>query len=567
MQAYDYKAILISDFTLNNLAGYLNNDQGFPRIQSTIAPFGQAMQVLMDDRLDCWQTAPELAVVWTRPEAIIEAFNKTLQCETVELAEILQQVDAYCEILRRLQDRLRWVFIPTWVLSGYHRGLGALDLRADGGMAYTLMQMNLRLAQHFSDVPNCIVLDAQRWMASAGPKAFSPKLWYLGKIPFANGVFKEAVRDIKAGVRGLSGKGKKLIVLDLDETLWGGIVGDVGWQNVVLGGHDPIGEALVDFQKELKALKNRGILLGVVSKNEESVALQVLREHPEMILREEDLAGWQIDWQDKAHNIVELVDALNLGLDSAVFIDDNPAERARVREALPEVFVPDWPEDKLLYRQALLSLDCFDGGFISDEDRRRTQLYTTERQRTQLKRTVGSLDEWLHTLDIQVIVEPLGDANLSRVTQLLNKTNQLNLSTRRLTGPEIVTWASAKVHRFFAIRVSDKFGDAGVAGILSTEVDQGTLRIVDFILSCRVMGRSIEETMLALAVEHGRALGLQKVWAKYIPTKKNKPCLDFLLRSGLTCSADDIFSWDLGKDCPIPPHIEVHGLSCVKNAR
>jgi len=429
------------------------------------------------------------------------------------------------------------------------------------------MHMNLRLAQHFSDVPNCIVLDAQRWIGSVGLKAFNPKLWYLGKIPFANGVFKEAVRDIKAGIRALSGRSKKLIILDLDETLWGGIVGDVGWQNLVLGGHDPIGEAFVDFQKELKALKNRGILLAVVSKNEEAVALEALREHPEMILREEDLAGWQINWQDKAQNLVELVDALNLGLESAVFIDDNPAERARVREAIPEVFVPDWPEDKLLYRQALLSLDCFDKGSISDEDRQRTQMYATERQRAQLKRTVGSLDEWLQNLDIQVTVEALEDANLSRVTQLLNKTNQLNLSTRRLTSPELVTWTSGEAHRFCAIRVSDKFGDAGLTGILSTEVERGTLRIVDFILSCRVMGRNIEEAMLAIAIGHGRALGLRKLLARYIATKKNKPCLDFFLRSGLTSSAEDVFCWDLTKEYPIPPHIEVHDLPRVGNPR
>src|SRR5215467_9645177 len=541
MQIYDHKAILISDFTLSNFAGYLNNDQGLPRIHGTIAPFGQVMQVLMDEKLDCWQGSPELAVVWTRPEAVIEAFNKTLRCETVELAEILQEVDTYCETLRGLGDRLRWVFIPTWVPLGYHRGLGAFDLRGDGGIGYTLMHMNLRLAQHFSDVPNCIVLDAQRWIGSVGLKAFNPKLWYLGKIPFANGVFKEAVRDIKAGIRALSGRSKKLIILDLDETLWGGIVGDVGWQNLVLGGHDPIGEAFVDFQKELKALKNRGILLAVVSKNEEAVALEALREHPEMALREEDLAGWQINWQDKAQNIVELVEELNLGLDATVFIDDNPVERARVREALPEVLVPDWPIDKLIYRQTILSLDCFDSGFISDEDRQRTQMYTTERQRTQLKRTVGSLEEWLKTLDIRVIVEPLSDANLSRVVQLLNKTNQLNLITRRLTSSELVMWASEEGHRFWAIRVSDKFGDAGLTGILSTEVEQRTLRIVDFILSCRVMGRNIEEAMLALAIEHGRALGLRKVWARYIATTKNKPCFDFLVRSGLTCSPEDVF--------------------------
>src|SRR5919108_73039 len=444
MDAYEYKAILISDFTLDNFAGYLNNDQSLPRIQSIVAPFGQVMQVLMNESLDCWKAAPELGIVWTRPEAVINAFNKTLQFADVRIEEILTQVDAYCQALQGLQRRLRWIFIPTWILPAYHRGLGALDLRANGGIAHALMHMNLRLAQNLNDVPNCIVLDAQKWIASSGHKAFNDKLWYLGKIPFANDVFKAAVKDIKAGVRGLSGKGKKLIILDLDETLWGGVVGDVGWQNVVLGGHDPVGEALVDFQTELKALKNRGILLAVVSKNEESVALEAIEKHPEMVLKEEDLAGWKINWQDKAQNIVGLVEELTLGLDAAVFIDDNPVERARVGAALPDVFVPDWPKDKLLYRQTLLSLDCFDSGFISSEDRQRTKMYTAERQRSQLKSTVGSLEEWLKTLHTQVMVEPLNDTNLGRVTQLFNKTNQLNLSTRRMTSAELSMWASGE---------------------------------------------------------------------------------------------------------------------------
>ena len=561
MRAYDHKAVLISDFTLNNFAGYLENDEGLPRILATMAPFGQVMQVLMNDSLDCWQSGPDLGIVWTRPEAIIEAFNKTLQFEVVDLEKILEQVDAYCETLRKLERRLKLVFIPTWLLPGHQRGLGALDLRANGGMAYTLMHMNLRLVQNFCAVPNCIVLDAQRWIASVGLRAFNPKLWYLAKIPFANEVFKEAVRDIKAGVRGLSGRGKKLIILDLDDTLWGGIVGEVGWQNLVLGGHDPVGEALVDFQKELKALKNRGVLLAVASKNDEAVALKVLREHPEMVLREEDLAGWKINWQDKARNIVELVEKLNLGLDAAVFIDDNPVERARVREALPDVFVPDWPNDKLRYRQALLSLDCLDGGFISSEDRQRTDMYTAERQRSQLKGTVGSLEEWLKTLNTQLTVESLNDANLSRVTQLFNKTNQMNLSTRRMTSAELSAWASEEGHRVFAFRVSDKFGDSGLIGILSTEVRQETLQIVDFVFSCRMMGRNIEETLLSLAIEYGRARGLRKACARYILTKKNKPCFDFLLNSGLARSSDDIFSWDLSNAYPIPPHIEVRDVS------
>jgi len=181
----------------------------------------------------------------------------------------------------------------------------------------------------------------------------------MGKLAFGNEVFKEAVKHVKSSLRGIRGKARKIVILDLDDTLWGGIVGDLGWRDLNLGGHDPVGEAFVDFQKTLKSLLNRGIILGIVSKNEESVALDALQNHPEMVLRPDDFAGWKINWSDKAMNIVELVAELNLGLDAVVFIDDNPVERACVKETLPDVLVPEWPEDRMLYKKALLDLDCF----------------------------------------------------------------------------------------------------------------------------------------------------------------------------------------------------------------
>jgi FkbH-like protein len=557
MEAFAHKAILISDFTMSVLAGYFNNDPVWPGIQTTVAPFGQVMQVLMDDGHDCWQTAPDIGVVWTRPQAVIEGFNKILQFEAVDLNDILEEVDAYCGALARLQRRLKWVFIPTWFLPSNQRGLGALDLRANGGFAHALMHMNLRLVQNLSSIPNYVVLDAQKWFARVGQRAFDSKLWYLGKIPFTNDVFKQAVRDVKAGLRALSGNARKLIILDLDDTLWSGTVGEVGWQELVLGGHDPIGEALVDFQRELKSLKNRGILLAVVSKNEESVALEAITKHPEMVLRLEDLVAWKINWQDKAANVMELVTELNLGLDSTVFIDDNAAERGRVSEALPQVFVPDWPKDKLLYRDALLALDCFDSGVISREDRARSNMYKTERDRTLLRSKAESVDKWLETLNTQLTIEPLSNENLVRITQLLNKTNQMNLATRRMTSPELVAWALREGRRVFAFRVSDRFGDSGLTGILSTEVHEKTLHIVDFILSCRVMGRHVEEAMLSLAVEYGRLRGLTHLCAQYIATEKNKPCLDFLLRCGLTQGPDDLFQCDLSRPWPTPTDIHV----------
>ncbi len=553
----EYKAVLISDFTSNTLKGYLENDLDLPKIQVASAPFGQVMQTLMDDRHECWDIRPDLVVVWTRPEAVIEKFAHALQFETAGLDEILAEVDAYCDVVRGISDRAKWIMIPTWTLPPSQRGLGALDLQT-GGAAHALMHMNLRLIQNFQAEPNCIVLDAQRWVARVGEqKAFNPKLWYLGKIAFSTDVYKEAVRDIKAAARGLSGKAKKLIILDLDDTLWSGIVGEVGWEQLGLGGHDAVGEAFVDFQRALKALKNRGILLAIVSKNEESVALEAIRKHPEMILREDDFAGWKINWRDKAANVAELVSELNLGLDSVVFIDDNPVERARVKEALPGVFVPDWPKDKLLYVQMLSSMDCFDSGSVSNEDRLRSGMYKAERERMALRDTVGSIDGWLETLNTRVVVEPLHKENLARIAQLFNKTNQMNLSTRRMAAGELLDWASGSERQIWGFRTSDRFGDSGLTGILGVEGKGDTLEIVDFILSCRVMGRRIEEAMLSVSAEYGRARGLKRLSARYIETPKNKPCFSFFERSGFAASGAGDFSWDLAAAYPAPAHVQI----------
>ena len=377
------------------------------------------------------------------------------------------------------------------------------------------------------------------------------------RLPFQRRYWRQLLKTSMVPIAGILGQAKKLVLVDLDETLWGGIVGDIGYENIVLGGHDPVGEAFVDFQKALKGLKKRGILLGIVSKNEESVALEAIEKHPEMILSKDDFISWRINWHDKAQNIVDLVEEVSLGLQSVVFIDDNPIERARVREALPEVFVPEWPENKLLYPECLAKLTCFDIPNISEEDIRRTKMYIAERGRSQLKIEVSSLDEWLKTLDLQVTVEELNEINLKRATQLLNKTNQMNLRTRRMTETELIEWAGKKNHILYTFRVLDRFGDSGLTGIASVSIDGQTARIIDFILSCRVMGRKIEETMLHALSTLIRSKGLSKLVAHYNPTAKNLPCLRFFENSGLKNYGNGVFIWDMACEYPMPDHIHL----------
>jgi FkbH-like protein len=417
--------------------------------------------------------------------------------------------------------------------------------------------MNLHLIERLRGVPSIFIMDTHRWLAASRKQSFSATMWYGAKVAFSKGIFEQAAEDIYGAIAGILGQARKLVVLDLDDTLWEGIVGDIGWENITLGGHDPVGEALVDFQKALKWLVRRGVLLGIVSKNEESVALEAIEKHPEMILCKDDFVSWRINWNDKAQNIADLAEEVNLGLQSVVFIDDNPVERARVREALPEVFVPEWPKNKLLYPECLGKLTCFDIPNISKEDINRTKMYISEQGRSQLKIGISSLDEWLKTLELQVTIEELNEFNLKRTTQLLNKTNQMNLSTRRMTDAELSEWASRKNHIIRTFRVSDHFGDSGLTGIASVSIEGQTARIVDFVLSCRVMGRKIEETMLHTLISLVRSKGIGKLTAHYHPTAKNMPCLKFFENSGLENHKNRVFLWDLACEYPVPDHVQL----------
>jgi FkbH-like protein len=551
------KGLLVSDFNVDNLSAYLKNDVSDPRVDALTIPYGQIGQTLVDGSQPCWQSDLDFVVIWTRPEAVLGMFGNLLAFSDVDMKCLYEQVDEYAARLLAIKDRAKVFFVPTWVVQTFHQGRGMLDLAPRVGISRALLQVNLRLLENLDRGSNIVPLNASTWIEAAGEKAFNSRLWYMAKVPFANEVFKAAAKDIKAALRGIGGKSRKLMIVDLDDTLWGGIVGDQGWESITLGGHDPVGEALVDFQRELKALTRRGVVLAIVSKNDESVALEAIRRHPEMVLRADDFAAWRINWHDKAANIVDVVEELSLGLDSVVFIDDSPVERARVRDALPDVLVPEWPADRRLYPDALRSLDCFDKPTISDEDRHRSGMYVTERRRAELKQEAGTLEEWLRNLSIVVTVESLTAANLARVVQLMNKTNQFNLSTRRVTGPELLAWASRDGHQLWVCRVGDKFGDSGLTGIVSVERQNGRARIEDFVLSCRVMGRKVEETMLHIAVQWAREAGLEELYAVYKPTPKNKPCVEFLRRSGLQARAEHVFAWPLQQEYPVCPEIRL----------
>jgi FkbH-like protein len=553
-----FRCVTLSDFNLDNFNSLLTNDNAQPPVEVIGTDYGQVRQYLLDPDAACWHEQPDCAVVWTRPEAVVPTFGRLKNFESVDLGDILDEVDEFANQLIALEDRVDTVLVPSWTMPLKERGLGLLDMQNGLGIANTLMRMNLRLSEALADRTGFFVLNAAPWIQRGGDAAYNPKLWAMAKIPFASKVFEAAVGDVKGALRAVRGDAKKLIILDLDDTLWGGVVGEVGWENLQLGGHDAVGEAYAAFQRALKAMTNRGILLGIVSKNTEEVALEAFEKHPEMVLSLDDFAGWRINWDDKAKNVAALIEDVNLGRQSAVFVDNNSFERGRVREALPEVFVPEWPDDPFRYRQTLLSMRCFDTATLTEEDRERASMYVAQRKRSSSKGEVDSLDEWLDTLDMTVEVEPFTDANRARVVQLLNKTNQMNLRTRRMSEAEFVDWLDDEDRCFRAFRVSDRFGNSGLTGIFSIEKNGESAHFEDFILSCRVMGRQVEDAMLAVATEEARRMGARDLVAEYRPTEKNAPCLEFWQESAFeTGRSEHVFQWALEDSHPVPSHIDL----------
>ncbi len=530
---------VLSSFNCDPFVALLNHSSKSNALSALGVDFGQVTSVLIDQDHPVWKESPTYTFIWTLPEQVLPSFRSILEGFPPGIDTLDQEVDLFARQILAAVPRSNATFVTSWALDPAYRALGMQAWKPGIGIRWFLTRINLRLAELFKDEEGVFLLDSEHWLTSVGPGAVNPKLYYMGKIKYNQNLFQVAVSELLAAINGVRGLAKKLVILDLDNTLWGGIVGDDGWENLLLGGHDPKGEAFQHFQKELKALTRQGVILGIVSKNEEDIALEAIDKHPEMILRREDFSGWRINWMDKASNVQQLTAELNLGLQSVVFIDDNPVERDQVATALPEVLVPDWPKDPMHYVSALHNLKVFDQPSITDEDRKRTGSYVSERQRKQVQQSASSIEEWLRNLDIKVEIKAFASANLKRINQLLNKTNQMNLSTRRLTEQEMLAWVEDPSNHLWSVHVSDRFGDYGLTGILSVTVQGDIATIVDFILSCRVFNRRVEHAMLHHAVTFAMQQNQQKIKATFLPTKKNKPCKSFFDDSIMETDGDE----------------------------
>lgn len=351
---------------------------------------------------------------------------------------------------------------------------------------------------------------------------FSARYWALAKYPFSPDYAPYFAEHLCRLIAMRLGKSKRVLVLDLDNTVWGGIVGDDGKENLEIGAGSPVGASHSEIQSMAKSLTKRGIILALSSKNEEDIALDAIQNHPEMILKLEDIAAYQINWTDKAQNIVALSKSLNLGLDSFVFLDDNPAERKRVREALLDVAVPEVPKDVSEWLCVFQQARYFESGGFSEEDAKRSEMYRANAKRASAAAAFEDHDAYLKSLEMKLDARAFDKMGRKRIAQLISKSNQFNLTTKRRSEEELARLEDDLNISTFQLRLTDKVGDNGMIAVVIAEQTDRYLNIDTWLMSCRVLGRGVEKTTLNLLVEHAKTKGISEIQGSYLPTPKNK---------------------------------------------
>lgn len=419
---------------------------------------------------------------------------------------------------------------------------GNYDLKVPFSLRSVVEELNHFLVLESRSRSHVLVSDVEALASWAGRSAwFDERLWTVGKSFCALDQLPMVAGNVVEMVMAARGRLTKCIVLDLDNTLWGGVVGDDGPLGIQISAHGA-GEAFYRFQCYLRELKNRGLLLAVCSKNEPANAVRPFQENPEMVLRLSDFSAFVANWNNKADNIRQIRETLNIGLDSIVFLDDNPFERNLVRTMAPEVTVPEMPEDPSEYTAAVASLNLFETASYSAEDSLRTELYAREAQRKMAEQSASSFEEYLQSLEMTIEVSRFTAPQLPRIAQLLQRSNQFNLTTHRYSEAECETLMNDREHAIplFA-KLRDRFGDHGLISIVVARPrpEAGVLELVDWLMSCRVLSRGVEEYLMNHVMAEARSRGLARVSGRYIPTAKNAMVQDFYGRFGFRKTAEE----------------------------
>lgn len=444
------------------------------------------------------------------------------------------------EAWRLTREAFRCPIIQQTVLPVHLPLLGSNEHRLAGSRALFVTRLNAALRE-MAETEGVDLLALDDWVMRDGIGAWhNPVMWHHAKqevSPAAAPLYGDLVARLLAAKQG---RAFKCLVMDLDNTLWGGVIGDDGMEGIVLGQGSPLGEAYVAVQEYARELSRRGVILAVCSKNDEANAIEPFEKHPDMVLRRPDIASFVSNWSDKAGNIRAIAQELNIGLDALVFLDDNPFERNLVRQELPMVAVPEVSDDPTDYPRAIADAGYFEGVSVTEEDRERTGQYHSNKGREALRASVTDLEGYLRGLEMQLVWKRFDRIGLQRIVQLINKSNQFNLTTRRYTEEDVLAVMADPEAFGLQLRLLDRFGDNGVIAIVIGRLrEDGDLVIDTWLMSCRVLGRQVEPTTLNLIAQEAKKLGARRLVGQYVPTTKNGMVRDHYAKLGFAVMEAD----------------------------
>ena len=508
------------------------------------ADYDQVEAQLTDPTSEVYQFSPSFILLVMCTEKLQEAFYASSPDSRASFAEdTLARITRYWSSISHNHQCALLQFNFVYCNDGI---MGSYAIKEPSSFPYQLQKLNYLLSEAASHEKNVFFVDVNGIQSTVGrDRYYDEKIYYLSKMPFSLEVLPAIAKMTVDVILALQGRFKKAVILDLDNTLWGGVIGDDGLEGIQIG-ELGAGHAFSTFQVWLKELKNRGILLAVCSKNEEAAAKLPFLKHPEMVLRLDDITTFVANWDTKDNNIRRIQETLNIGMDSIVFIDDNPFERAHIRSMFPEISVPELPEDPARYLSSLLALNLFETAQFSYADRERTEQYRVEAKRAALMSTMQSYQTYLQSLNMRAVAKPFEVFYYQRIAQLSQRSNQFNLRTIRYTEAEVEAVASnpAQISRYYML--SDQFGEYGLISVVILDKQaQDTLFISEWFMSCRVLKRGMEEFIVNDILHIARGNGCQYVLGEYIPTQKNKMVADLYARMGFQLRADGLFSMDV----------------------
>lgn len=511
--------------------GMLGNATFAPQVPSLVvagARHGLALEVVVGPYDQAVQTAQDPDAFIHPCDAILVALHHDglglraeLDAERAQLAvdRALAQVEAIREGIHRHGNAL--VVLQT-VPRPAGSLFGSFEASTPGTVRWQLTRFDDGLRALVAGSAD-LILDVAALAETVGLWRWHDRSqWHWAKLPFAQRAAPLYGEHVARLVGALRGKSRRVLVLDLDNTLWGGVIGDDGLEGIKIGPGDPRGEAHLDVQRAALALRARGIALAVCSKNTDAVARTPFRTHPEMLLKEAHIAVFQANWRDKATNLEAIAQTLNLGLDALVLLDDNPAERAQVRRALPAVAVPELPADPSSYAEALLCAGYFEATQFTDTDRNRAEQYAQNAGRAELAREIRDPEAFLRSLEMTARFGPFDAIGRARIAQLINRSNQFNLTTRRYTELEVAALeADARIYTL-QVRLADAFGDNGMVSVVVCNAADDHWEIDTWLMSCRVIGRQLEVAVLNHLAAAAKASGAGALVGRYLPTARNE---------------------------------------------